>query len=201
MSHADHLQGGRGVTTLFDSALEAHDQAAVAVELTHLDGLETESFVERDCPVIAHLRVDHDRVGSVVLEDAANCCSHRLSSETSSSVRWQSDPDVERPRPRLHVAPVVRLFLAGVDELHEPDRAPVLLDDEQLAPRHTAGQFSRPVVPVRGPSTQSGNYIGVVVPAEDETQIPDSHGAQCDHRETVTTAIGTMMTVPETVLM
>jgi hypothetical protein len=164
---------------------EAHDQATVAVELALPDVLEAEPFVERDGAPIGDLRVDHYRVGAVLLEDAGSCRPHRLCPETATSVPRRPDPDVKRPRPGIHVTPIVRFFLASIDELHKTDRAAVLLSDEQLTPRYVPLQLGRPVVPVGAMPTQSRRNIRIVVPPSEQTDIIDPHQPQFDHPLTI----------------
>ena len=101
-------------------------------------------LVELDRPRIGDLWVDHDRLGAVLPEGAGHRRSHHLCAEGPPPVVRRPDPDVQRPRSRIDVTPIVRFLLDGIDQLHESDRPAVLLGDQQLAPRHLARQFSRP---------------------------------------------------------
>jgi hypothetical protein len=83
--------------------------------------------------------------------------------------------------------PVVRLLLVGVNELHDSGRPVVLLGDEQLTPRHVAGEFDRPVVPL-GATATVGRHDRIVITSNGLGHIVDRHRSQL-HRAPIVDAL------------
>ncbi len=122
-----------------------------------------QALVEAVGALVGSKRIDehrrYRRIGKAALERQ----THHVAAEAAAEIGFLADPDVYRPQVGLALPPVVRLLELRIDDLHDADRAAIVLADQQLAPGYIARQFLGPGVCVV--AAGSGDDVRLGVPA------------------------------------
>ena len=161
-------------------AIKAVDVAVVGAELAGFYETEPEAFVEAVGTGVAGEGVEEDGGDFRRGEAAGDGELHHAGAVAATEVFFFTDPDVEGAEIGRGIAPVVRVFTGGIDDLDEADGTTIIFGDELLAPVGLAGEFGFPVPIVVGIGVDD---VGLFIPAAEQGEIGKGGGAEVHGRK------------------